>query len=171
MPDFDEWYASARPRLYPPLVAWCGDPGLAADALDEAFVRALERWSRVSGLSSPEGWLWRTATNVARRRARRSAREGAHVRAERSEAQAAPELVLDVDLLDALRSLTNRQRTALVLRFVADLPEATVAEMMGVAPGTVGATVHQARRRLAPLLEGDPAAPLPSAPRIDGALP
>jgi RNA polymerase sigma-70 factor (ECF subfamily) len=72
--DFDGWYAELRP-VSRALVAWCGDPR-CAEALDEAFVRAIERWDRVRVMDEPTGWLWRTATNVARRRMRRQGLEG-----------------------------------------------------------------------------------------------
>lgn len=136
--------------MHPALAAWCGDTNVAADALDDAFVRALERWSRVARMASAEGWVWRTATNGVRRRQRRSSREREAVRRR----DADPSLdgdrpdAFDPDLVRALQALTGRQRTAVVLRYVADLPEREVATLMGIAPGTVAATVHQARQRL-----------------------
>ena len=45
--------------------------------------------------------------------------------------------------------LPLRQRTAVVLRYAADLPEADIARIMGVRRGTVAATLTQARQRLA----------------------
>ncbi len=41
--DFDTWYGDLRPRMAAALAAWCGDRGLAAEAVDEAFVRAIGR--------------------------------------------------------------------------------------------------------------------------------
>jgi RNA polymerase sigma factor (sigma-70 family) len=57
-----------------------------------------------------------------------------------------------LDVMRAVQRLPARPRTAVVLRYVADLTEAEVAEAMGVAPGTVAATLSNARRRLAVLL-------------------
>ena len=53
----------------------------------------------------------------------------------------------------AVTALPPRMRTAFALRYLGGLTEAEVAAAMGVAPGTVAATLHDARRRLAPLLE------------------
>jgi RNA polymerase sigma-70 factor, ECF subfamily len=161
--DFDEWYGGLRPTVLAALGAWCGDPGIAADAVDEAFVRALERWERVRVLDAPAGWVWSTATNVVRRRARRAGLERRSLRrhaAGRADALAGP-TGDDVDLRRALLQLTERQRTAVVLRHVVDLPQREVAAWMGVEPGTVAATVHQARARLAALLAliDEPVAP------------
>ena len=60
----------------------------------------------------------------------------------------------DPDLVAAIRTLPNRQRTAIALRYVADLPQADIAAAMGVAPGTVAALLHQARTNLRQTLGG-----------------
>jgi RNA polymerase sigma-70 factor (ECF subfamily) len=149
--DFDAWYVEARASLDPALTAWCGDAGLAADALDEAFVRAVERWEQVRTLTSPSGWVWQTATNVIRRRARRGQLEQRLLRrrsATREVGVAGP-CGDDVDLRRALLTLTERQRTAVVLFYIADLPTKEIGDVMEIAVGTVSATLHQARRRLA----------------------
>lgn len=173
MDDFDDWYGELRPRLTVALAAWCGDTAIAVDATDEAFVRALERWDRVRRLDSPAGWVWRTAANLVRRTMRRQRLEARALRrhaAGRSTSLAGP-VPDDLDLVAALGHLTDRQRTAIVLHYVADLPHAEVAVMLGVATGTVAATLHQSRVRLAGLLTeqhevlADPS-PLP---RTDGA--
>lgn len=178
--DFDAWYAQLRPPMLAALGAWCGEPSVADDALDEAFVRACERWERVRRSPSPAGWVWRTATNLVRRHHRRLALERRFHLGQRTEhATRAPSTDDDVDLRAALGRLTERQRTAVVLHHVADLPHAEVAAAMGVAVGTVAATLHQARARLAADLgsaegHGDAHAanlPTPTAASTDGATP
>lgn len=174
--DFDAWYAQLRPPMLAALGAWCGEPSVADDALDEAFVRACERWERVRRSPSPAGWVWRTATNLVRRHHRRAALERRFHLGQRSEqATRPPSTDDDVDLRAALGRLTERQRTAVVLHHVADLPHAEVAAAMGVATGTVAATLHQARARLAADLgtvDGRAAAaPTPTAASTDGATP
>lgn len=168
--EFDEWYMTTRASLGPALRAWCGDDDLAADALDEAFVRAVERWNRVGSLASPSGWVWRTATNAVRRRARRRRLEDQLLRRralDRNNDRVTP--CPDVDLQRALLGLTDRQRSAIVLYYLADLPVRYVAEVMGVASGTVDATLHQARQRLHHALVDEPS---PSPHREpDGAAP
>lgn len=150
--DFDRWYAATRPALAPALSAWCGDVDLASDALDEAFVRAVERWDRVGALVSPSGWVWRTATNVVRRRAKRRRMEERLWRRGLvpEEGRTVGPNGEDLDLRRALLLLTDRQRTAVTLFYLADLPVSTVAEVMGVR--------HRHRRR-----DPSPSAP-PSRP-------
>lgn len=125
------------------LAAVVGD----VDEAVEAFARALERWPQVSGMASPTGWVYRVGLNVARRRARRA---GLHRRLAGRHTVASVRLEpVDAELWAAVRRLPARQRTAVALRYIADLSEAVIAEVMGVAPGTVSATLHAARRRLA----------------------
>ena len=147
--EFDEWYTETRASLGAALRAWCGQEDLAAEALDEAFVRALERWSRVGSLASPSGWVWQTppTSSVAGSGvdgSRTSCCAGGPPVPPTSHAAPPP----DVDLQRALLELTERQRSAIVLYYLADLPVRQVAEVLGVAPGTVEATLHQARQRL-----------------------
>ncbi len=51
------------------------------------------------------------------------------------------------EVWDLVRALPDRQRTALVLRYVADLAERDIASVMGVTRGTVASTLSDARRR------------------------
>jgi RNA polymerase sigma factor (sigma-70 family) len=150
--DFDDWYADQRPRVYLSMLALSGDPDLAADATDEAFTRAVAHWKRVQSMDSPGGWTQRVALNVLRRRLRRT----------RVESRLLPRLVdRDHDVLptgemwDLVRALPERQRVAVVLRYVADLTEPDIAIAMGIARGTVASTLAAARERLAEVLISD----------------
>jgi RNA polymerase sigma factor (sigma-70 family) len=54
----------------------------------------------------------------------------------------------DLVLWQALRQLPSRQREAIVLRYYLDLPEAEVARLLGVPPGTVKSWTHRGLARL-----------------------
>jgi RNA polymerase sigma factor (sigma-70 family) len=162
--DFDAWYQEQHPRVLGALTVASGSADIAAEATDEAFVRAYERWDRVRRMASPGGWLYRVALNYLRRRFRRQTLEQQLLRRQ------APETVapasLDPHVWDAVRSLPRRQRTAVALRYVLDLPEAEVARLMGVSRGAASASLTTARRRLEDLLADPPAetSPRPSGP-------
>jgi RNA polymerase sigma-70 factor, ECF subfamily len=71
--------------------------------------------------------------------------------------RSAPPAVSDryeTDLLDVLRELPHRQRAAVLLYYVADMPVREVADAMGVAEGTVKALLAQARDKLRTTLGG-----------------
>lgn len=156
MEEFEAWYRQEYPRVRASMALVCGDLHLAEEVSAEAFARALERWSRVRRMRSPGGWVHTVALNLLRRRQRRAHLERRlqrYLDPARVEADHA-ELIGQRDpvLWAALVSLPPRMRTAVVLRYVADLPEAEIAEVMGVSRGTVAAALHDARRRLAAVL-------------------
>ena len=143
--DFASWYEHEHPRVLGVLCALSGELDASRDATDEAFVRALARWPRVRKMESPGGWTYRVALNELRRSLRKRRRD-------RIEASTAPRVPLpetDPELWDLVRRLPERQRVAIVLRYVADLPEQAVAEAMGVRRSTAASTLTQARHRLA----------------------
>lgn len=150
---FEEWYRTAWPKLVGSLVVIVGDRDLAADLAAESAVRVLERWERGS-IEHPTAWAHQVAINLARRRARREALETRVLRhAGHDEAVEPPALPSEVWV--ALRRLPNRQRTAIALRYLGDLTQAEIAQSMGISPGTVAATLHAARQRLASMLDVD----------------
>jgi RNA polymerase sigma-70 factor (ECF subfamily) len=134
------------------LGALSGDPDLATEATDEAFARAFGQWHRVSVMASPDGWLYRVALNQIRRTKRRQGLERVFLlHADRRQRDVA---LPDPDLWQAVRSLPDRQRHAIVLRYLTDLPEAEIAAALGVTRGTVASNLADARRRLEQLLGG-----------------
>lgn len=165
-PDFDAWYEEQHPLVLAALTVASGLPDVAAEATDEAFVRAYERWDRVRRMASPGGWLYKVALNDLRRRCRRQAVERELFRRHRPpqiEAPAPPALTDHV--WAAVRSLPVRQRTAVALRYILDLPEGEVAQVMGVTRGAASASLATARSRLETLLaDDDPAAVAPPPP-------
>lgn len=100
-------------------------------------------------MDSPGGWVYRVALNVFKRRRRRRALERRLLNRHSEAASDTGWTVLDQELWDAVAGLPDRMRQAVALRYVADLREREVAEVMGVAEGTVAATLSKARRKLA----------------------
>lgn len=148
MNDFETWYEHEHPRVLATCVALTGEVDAAGEATDEAFVRALERWPAVAAMASPGGWVQVVALNHLRRGLRRRNRE--HPQAEgRVEGSDRVKLAVpDFELWALVAGLPPRQRTAVVLRYVHDLPEATIAELMGIARGTVASTLAAAQTGL-----------------------
>lgn len=114
----------------------------AEDVAQDAMVRAIQHWDRVTLARSPEAWVFQVAFNLSRswlRRLRRS-RE--------PKPTMLPPAPVDLSDAVAVRSevarLPQRQREALVLRYFAGLPVPEAAEVMGCAEGTVRALTSQA---------------------------
>jgi len=141
---FESWYRTARPKVATSLALAIGDRDLASDATDEAFVRVLQRWKRVSEFEHLTAYVYRVAFNLARRRLRRRAVAARLLplvaRAERD--QPSDELWMLVS------GLSERRRTAVVLRHVGRLSEPEIAEVMGVTRGTVSRSLRAAYDQL-----------------------
>jgi RNA polymerase sigma factor (sigma-70 family) len=122
----------------------------AKDAVQDAFVSALSRKSQWRGEGSLDAWLWRAVLNAARdRRRKHEAIPVPDTAAAASVEHSASFNGSDSGaFVDALASLTERQRLVLFLRYYGDLGYREIAETLGIKPGTVAATIHQAQEHL-----------------------
>jgi len=134
------------------MVLACGDRAVAEDATQEAFARALERWSRLRDRPRVAGWVATTALNVARRSLRRRRGPASEGAADVRVVCADPDEAGEVQA--AVRALPRRQREAVVLHYAMDLPVAEVARLMRCAEGTVKAHLWKARAALRSRVEG-----------------
>lgn len=130
----------------------------ADDAAQDTFLTALMKLDRFDQRRPFRPWLLRIATNIAIDRRRR----GALRRIGPLEPDAATQLpgpdvvaeraVLQQRLREALHELPERYRVAIVLFDVEGFSHAEIAEILGVAVGTVRSAVFHARRHLRELL-------------------
>lgn len=148
--SFEAWYGYEHARLIATLVLITGDLDLATEGVDEGFARALERWDRVHAMTSPVGWVYTVALNHARRLSRRRAVER-RVLVGRTREHHVPAPANEIWLLVA--GLPRRQREVVVLRHVADLREAEIADVLGISRSTVSSTLADAHARLGHLLD------------------
>jgi RNA polymerase sigma-70 factor, ECF subfamily len=150
---FVQLYQANHAKVFRATWAFCGDRTVAEDATQEAFARALERWPRLREQPWVTGWITSTALNAARRLQRR--RRWLH-RAEPAPVEAAVgvDTAGAVELWQVVRALPRRQREAVALHYLADLPVAEVARLMGCREGTVKAHLAHARKALRAQLEG-----------------
>lgn len=146
--DFELWYRREHPRMPAVCAALSGDVSAAADGANEAFVRALERWPSLSEMASPGGWVQVVAVNQLHRVLRRRAERLLHARRSITQSEGVPAGLPDMDLWAAVAALPRRQRLAVVLRHVHDLPEASIAEVMGISRGSVASTLAAAQGNL-----------------------
>lgn len=148
--EVERFCAATWPRLVDAMTHYCGDVHLAEELVQEALLRACQRWSYVSQLHSPEGWTFRVAANLAnsawrRRRAEQRARQRHDAR---ETVHRDPDSADRVALRRALDELSARQREVVVLRFFLDLPFERIAELTGLSSGGARASAHRAVARL-----------------------
>jgi DNA-directed RNA polymerase specialized sigma24 family protein len=126
-----------------------GDRDRARDAVQEAFATALRKRGSFRGEGPLEAWVWRIMLNAARSDARRCTPTldlgplaVANGRPER-----------DAELRVVLARLPERQRTAVFLRYYADLDYTAIGQALGISTGTVAATLNAAHAALRGQLE------------------
>lgn len=135
-----------------------GDADEARDAAQEGFVRAWRALPRFRSGAEPRPWLLRIVANAARNRRRGSSRQGAlglRLAADPLSGGAAPSpegSILAQErreaLLAAIGRLSIDDRLVIGLRWFLDVDEAGMAEVLGVARGTVKSRLSRAMARL-----------------------
>jgi len=135
----------------------------AQDLTQEAFIKALQRQDQLKDLEKAAHWLSRIATNTAIDFLRRSGRvnftdiEDAPATALRSRQESPEQRVLRSEhrahLEAGLDVLTDRERLALMLRDVEDLPAEEVAVRLNCSKATVRSHIANARVKLRKFLE------------------
>ncbi len=158
---FDEFFAAEQADL----LRFCWGLTLRADdardVAQEAMTRAFQDWGRLAD-GNPVGWLRTVALNIVRNRWRSDQRGGvalARLAALPTGAVGPAEAPTSGEVTAALLSLPERQREAVVLHHMADLPVAEVAGMMGIGVPAVKTHLQRGRAALVHLLgcefEGD----------------
>jgi RNA polymerase sigma-70 factor (sigma-E family) len=153
--DFDAFYTASARRVIHHVYAVCGDLADAQDVTQEAYARAWQRWSTISGYDDPEAWVrtvaWRLAANRWRGMRRWLA---ARVRLGRP--PVAPGPTPDrVALVAALRQLSEAQRRVVVLHYLYGLTVAEISTVTEMPTGTVKVYLARGRTALAALLGND----------------
>ena len=141
--ELEDLYRRRQGAFQVMLASVTGSVESARDVVQEAFAQALRDQAGFRGDGSLEGWVWRIAFRVAigskgsRELAADELPEVAFVDARRDPALAA-----------AVRQLPPQRRLAVFLRYFADLSYAEIGEVLGIAEGTVAATLSQAHKQL-----------------------
>jgi RNA polymerase sigma-70 factor (ECF subfamily) len=155
--EFDGLFQRLYPSLYRYLHRLTGDADAAEDMAQEAFVRLLRQ-----DLPEPEvrPWLFTVAMNLVRDRARKAERRQRLL-------TNAPPLVKPAALPD--EDVERSERILRVRRVLAQLPERDrqlllmreegfkyeeIAQVVGVAPASVGTLIARALRRFVEAFEG-----------------
>ena len=138
--------AQARPLLGL-AHALTANPHDAWDLTQETLARIGERWGRTR-FDEPAAYARTVMVRLNIDRLRRLRRELPLLH--RAERAAPVQVVGELDdwLVEALRSLTPRQRTSLALRYVEDLDVRGIAERMGCSEGTVKSQLSRGTERL-----------------------
>jgi RNA polymerase sigma-70 factor (sigma-E family) len=152
--DFVEFVRHRGDHHLKTAVLLTGDWHTAEDLVQSCLGKLYRVWHRLDTSSEPDAYLRRILVNTYRSWWRARWRREIP-RADMPDLPEPGDLgegrAVSEDVRKVLAKLPVRQRTALVLRFFADLPETEVADLMGCSVGTVKTHTHrglQAMRRL-----------------------
>ena len=147
-PDFRTFFEDEHRGLLKALHFVTGDRAEAADLMQEAFLKLWERWDRIETIRDPRAYLFRIAFNGSKMRARSAARAAAHALPVVAVRDPYDDVDIREDVRRMLRSLTPRQRAALVLLDLYGYGSEDASRIMGVRPSTVRALATQGRAAL-----------------------
>ena len=151
--EFDQIFTEHYARLVRALTIVAGDAEAAADAVQEAFVKAHLRWRKISRYDDPVGWVRRVAINQLRDDHRRTGRKRKALSRLSSLSETTTHAT-DIDEFDRLLAeLPRQQRATTALFYVDGLTVTEIADALEIAEGTVKSHLHDARNRLRPVLE------------------
>ena len=137
--SFEELYAAHAPDARRVAYLLVGDRTQAEDLAQEAFVRVLGRFGDLRNPEAFRTYLMRTVVSISKNHFRRRSLERSHAHATRPPIAETPDC--DDELFDALRTLPERQRAALVLRYCEDLSEHQTAEILNTSTKAVKSLV------------------------------
>jgi len=145
---WEDLYRREFPRVYRAVAAVLRDDNSALDAVHEAFAEGLRR--PPADDVNLIGWLFRVAVRYARRADRQYRRVlAAQMRFTVSHTPDDFHTVLDrIEVDQLLRTLTERQRGIVVAQFYLGLDRDAIAQLFAIRPGTVAATLAQAKARM-----------------------
>ena len=149
--SFEAMYRTELASMVALAATLTGSPHTGADLANEAMLRAYKQWAKVGVMERPGAWVRRVVINLAHDSHRRTARQIRGMERLRSERPPGGQ-PSSQDFWVAVRELPERQRAAVVLRYVEDMPIDEIAAVLDVSDGTVRSSLFAARKTLATTL-------------------
>lgn len=154
---FAAFYEDTYRGLWAYVARGVGEPAVAEDIAQEAYVRLLQAVRGGTDVAKAKAYLYRIATNLVIDHGRRRGRE---VQREETPESPPPEfrphgdLDLSIDLDGAFTGLDVRQRLLLWLAYVEGYRHRDIGRILGVGESSVRVLLFRARGRFAELLRG-----------------
>ena len=150
---FGELVELHRPGVLNVVYRMCGDPALAEESAQEAFIRAWQNLRRYNARFAFRSWLYRIALNLATdilRRRRETVALDDEMRAEDSDS---PEATLErkeraEQVRQAVLGLPSASRSVLILREYEEMTYQEIADALDIPIGTVMSRLNYARQQV-----------------------
>jgi RNA polymerase sigma-70 factor (ECF subfamily) len=154
--EFSRWIRLYTPRLFGVAKAFARDADEAEDLLQEVWIIAYRKADQRTATTPVGAWLHAILLGIGRtqwRRRRRRARLFAlwHGATDEPQTGDAPEIGAELEharLWREVARLPDLQRRVLLLRIVEDMSTAQAAVQLGLAEGTIKASLHRALKKL-----------------------
>ncbi|MCU1601399.1 MAG: SigE family polymerase sigma factor [Frankiales bacterium] len=141
----DDFYAAAYARLVAALTLTAGSREEAEEVVQEAFVRLVPRWDKVSRYDDPEQWVRTVAWRLATSRWRRVVTSRKALRRQGVAPDVAPPGTEALEVEELLAGLSVEHRQVLVLHYGLGLSVEDCAAELRIPPGTVKSRLSRAR--------------------------
>ena len=157
----DQYIRQYGKRLYGLCLTLCADPYEAEDLYQETWLKALKNLSRYDPAREFEPWLTKICVNTYRNTLRRIARSPLLAFRDTAEKEAflhavpAPEQKDYEPLYEAVRTLPEKLKLAVILFYFEDMDIRSAAEVLGIPPGTVKSRLNKARSILKEVLRDE----------------
>jgi RNA polymerase sigma-70 factor (ECF subfamily) len=161
--DIESLLAAYYPYIRRLAASVLDDNAEADDAAQETFLAACRAGAGFRGQSNQKTWLIAIAVNVCRGRLRKrrmrerlqSALEALHLSrgGEPTPERVALQNEAERRIWQAVATLDEKHRLAVILRYVNELTADEIAQALGVSEGTVYSRLHYARQKLRLLLD------------------
>ena len=148
LPPFQRFLDANRDAVWRLLVSSVG-PDAAEDCFQETFIAALRAYPRLRGESNLRAWVLTIAHRKATDHHRARVRRALPVDPEALTQGAAGALPRrDEGLWQAVHALPLRQRSAIILRYVGDLPHRDIAAAIGCSEEAARRSLHEGLNKL-----------------------
>ena len=150
--DFEAYVDEQGPALFRLAYVLARDPHRAQDLTQTALAAAYSHWRKVTAARDPNAYVRRMLVNAHlnwhRRRSSSERPMDLGDYEPRPVQDFSEEVAARDQLRKALATLAPRARTALVLKYYADLDDTAIAEAMDISPSTVRSTISRSLRAL-----------------------
>jgi RNA polymerase sigma-70 factor, ECF subfamily len=146
--EFEDFFQANHLSLFRALWLVTRNRHEAEEIMQDAFLRLWERWDRVASMADPAGYLYRTAMNVLRSRARRARVAVRLALGHRPEDDGMAAVEARDALVRGMGALTEGQRAAIVLTDLLGYQSEQAADVLGVRPSTIRVQAARARAAL-----------------------
>lgn len=156
-----------RPQLYRSAYAWCHDPALADDLVQEAIIKALTRLKTLQDEGALKAWVFRIMTNCYRDWGRRQ-KDTVDVDTMDIPCDDCPDTQTErsrmvQDVRRAMAQLSDEHRQVITLVDLEGFAYSEVSDILEVPIGTVMSRLSRARAQLKKLLLEQP---IPQTPAL-----